>query len=216
MNFVQAGSGLKRTKLPGSRAGPSFESVCQRGDFAITEQPCDFGNGQRLVVEIALGERGPKLVQNFSEGCALLAQLAGQASRAHPEPSRDFRCHGPAVRQQSRQNVLYLRTDGGPRPGLRSSASSAYRRSNSLRYSSRPTTGSDASGAGKETASLSAPNSTSQPKKALNSAGGPFRKCLIFSREGARRLSVTWRQMRTNVTSQNSIWCRSAWRSTST
>src|SRR6185369_5529738 len=110
-------SGLKRTKLSGRRAGPSFESVCQRRDFPVTEQPRDFGNGQRLIVEIALGERSPKLVQNFSKGCSFLAQLAGQASRAHPEPWRNFRCHGPAVRQPSRQDVLYLRPDGGSRPG---------------------------------------------------------------------------------------------------
>ena len=51
-----------RTKPSGRRAGPPFESMCQRANLAIAKQPCNFGNRQRLVMEIALGEGGPQLV----------------------------------------------------------------------------------------------------------------------------------------------------------
>jgi hypothetical protein len=65
--------------------------------------------------------------------------------------------------------------------------------------------GRDATGAGKIISSLAAPNSTSHPKKLLISAGISSRRCLILKWRGASLVSVTCRQIRTNVTSQNSI-----------
>src|SRR6478672_4496563 len=65
--------------------------MCQRADLPIAKQPCNFGNRQRLVMEIALGEGGPQLVQYLREGSTLLAKLARQSSQAHPEPPRNFR-----------------------------------------------------------------------------------------------------------------------------
>src|SRR6201989_1203288 len=111
---------LTRTKPSRRHAGPPFESMCQRADLAIAKQPCDFGNRQLLIVEIALGEGGPQLVQYLREGSTLLVKLARQSSRAHPEPPRNFRCHGSAVRQQFRPKVLCLRTDRKAHSGLAS------------------------------------------------------------------------------------------------
>jgi hypothetical protein len=65
--------------------------------------------------------------------------------------------------------------------------------------------GMDATDAGKITSSLSAPNSTSHPKKFLISVGVSSRRCLILKLRAASLVSVTCRQIRTNVTSQNSI-----------
>src|SRR6267142_7002790 len=109
---------LERTKPSGRHAGPPFESMCQRADLPIAKQPCNFGNRQRLVMQIALGEGGPQLVQYLREGSILLAKLARQSSRAHPEPPRNFRRRGSAVRQQFRQNVLCLRADREALSGL--------------------------------------------------------------------------------------------------
>src|SRR5258705_10871282 len=99
---------LTRTKPSGGHASPTFEGMCQRADLAIAKQPCDFGNRQRLIIEIALGKGGPQLVQYLREGSTLLAKLARQSSRAHPEPPRNFRCRDSTVRQLFRQNVLCL------------------------------------------------------------------------------------------------------------
>src|SRR4029077_180643 len=102
---------LTRTKPSGRHAGPPFESMCQRADLAIAKQPCDFGNRQRLITKIALGEGGSQLVQHLREGSTLLGKVARQSSRPHPEPPSDFRCRGSAVWQQFRLTVLCLRTD---------------------------------------------------------------------------------------------------------
>jgi hypothetical protein len=62
---------------------------------------------------------------------------------------------------------------------FRPSASLANRRNNRFRYSSRPTRGRDAIGTGRLISSALAPNSTSMPKKAQNSAAvstGPVAK----------------------------------------
>src|SRR5437899_1898789 len=99
---------LNRTKPSGRHAGPPFESMGQRANLPIAKQPCNFGNRQRLVMEIALREGGPQLVQYLREGSTLLAKLPRQSSQAHPEPLRDFRCRNSTMRQLSRQNVLYL------------------------------------------------------------------------------------------------------------
>src|SRR5260370_40415441 len=90
---------LTRTKPSGRRAGPPFESMCQRANLAIAKQPRNFGNWQRLVMEIALGEGGPQLVQYFREGSILLAKLARQSSRAHPELPRNVRPRNSYVGQ---------------------------------------------------------------------------------------------------------------------
>ena len=106
MYFSLSRPALTKTKPSRRHAGPPFESMRQRADLPIAKQPCDFGNRQILIMEIALGEGGPQLVQYLREGSTLLVKLARQSSRAPSEPPRNFRCHGSAVWEQFRQKVL--------------------------------------------------------------------------------------------------------------
>ncbi len=66
-DFNLSRSELTRTKPLGRHAGPPFERMGQRADLAIAKQPCDFGNRQCLVMQIAPAERGSQLVQYLCE-----------------------------------------------------------------------------------------------------------------------------------------------------
>src|SRR5258705_3412647 len=99
--------------------------MCQRADLPIAKQPCNFRNRQRLIMEIALGEGGPQLVQYLREGSTSSPSLRDKVRKLIPS----LRATSDAVTLPcgscfDRMSSAFERTVRRSR-GFRASASSA-------------------------------------------------------------------------------------------
>ena len=90
-------------------AGPALEGMRKGADVSIAKQPCNLGNGQVPVGQMAICEVGSKTVQEFGECEPFLRQPPGKRSLTHPELAGNFAgcalpC-GSSVTMASRRSI---------------------------------------------------------------------------------------------------------------
>src|SRR4029077_11047971 len=73
------------TRFPRGLAGPALEGMRKGADVSIAKQPCDLGNCQASVGQMAICEIGSKAFQEFGECEPFLRQPPGKCSLAQPE-----------------------------------------------------------------------------------------------------------------------------------
>src|SRR5262249_52555079 len=94
-------------------AGPALERVVERARFPITKQPCNLGNGQVLLLQVAFGQIESQIVQHATERDSLGREPPCERSRANAESLRDLRDARLSMRQQRHNSVFGAQS---PRP----------------------------------------------------------------------------------------------------
>jgi hypothetical protein len=63
------------SRSAGRSTGPSFESVVERSDLRVTEQPGDLLERNAMVFEITNSETVPQRIRDFRKGGAFLGEV---------------------------------------------------------------------------------------------------------------------------------------------
>src|SRR5262249_19002811 len=92
-------------------ARPPFVGVGEGTWFAIAKQPCNFGNGQIPILQVALGKTRSQPVEHGGESEPLIGEPTHECARAHAEPPSDFGCTRLSMRQERRNRILYVDTE---------------------------------------------------------------------------------------------------------
>ena len=93
-------------------ARPPFIGVGEGAWLPVAKQPCNLGNGQILILQVALGKIRSQPIEHAREGEPLFGEPTRERALAHAQPPGDFGRSRLSMRQERRNRILYVDTKG--------------------------------------------------------------------------------------------------------